>query len=76
MGKMLNLGFVFLTFINTSYQRSRSFTYLRPRSLRFNRFKVFSKSAKKIETKLLIEFHWGLEIKVCSWDLVYLTKMA
>ena len=51
------------------YQRSRSFTDLGPRSLSFNRFKVFSKTAELIETKLHIEHLFGWEINVCSLNL-------
>ena len=25
---------------------------------------------------MLIEHHWGWEIKICSWDLGHVTKMA
>ena len=47
------------------YQMSRSFTCLGPRSLCFSSFKIFSKTADLIETKLNIEHQWGWEIKVC-----------
>ena len=58
------------------YQRSRSSTDLGPRSLRFSSFKIFSKTAWLTETKLYIESQWGWEIKICSWDLGHMTKIA
>ena len=58
------------------YQSSRSFTDLSPRSLRFSSFKIFSKTAGLIETKLRIIPQWAWEMKVCSCDLDHITKMA
>ena len=66
----------FWTFINTNNQRSRSFTYLGPRSLIFSSFEIFSKSSMLIETKLHIKHQWVWKIKVCSWDLDHMTKIA
>ena len=60
----------------TNYKRSRLFTYLGPRSLRFCLFKVVSKSAKLIETKLHRKHQYGWEVKVQSWDLGHMTKIA
>ena len=58
------------------YQRSRSFTDLGSRSLRFRSFKIISKGTGLVETKLHIEPQWCCKIKVCSWDQGYMTKMA
>ena len=58
------------------YQRSRSFTDLDPRSLRIISIKHFSKPLGWFKPKLYIEPQWGWEIKVCSWSLGHVTKMA
>ena len=46
------------------YQRSRSFTDLHPRSLRFSCFKIFSKTAGLIKSKLHIVPQWGWKISL------------
>ena len=55
------------------YQRSRSFIYLRPRSLRFN---ISLETAKLIEAKFYLEPPWDERMKVNTNDLCHMTKMA
>ena len=58
------------------HQRSRAFTDLGPRPLRFSTFEIYSKTAGLIETILHIEPRWGWEIKLRSWDQGHMTKMS
>ena len=63
------------TFINTK-DEGYLLTF-GPRSLRSSNFKILSKSTRLIETELHTEEpQWDWEIKVCSWDLGHMTKMA
>ena len=72
--KLLLLNFMTSTYFY-KYQRSRSFTDLSPRSLRFSSLKI-SKTTRLFETKLHIEPQWVWEIKVYSWDLGHMTIMT
>ena len=60
------------------YQRSRSFTDLGPRSLRFNiLFYFFSlETAKPIEAKFHLYPPWDEGTKVCSNNLGHMTNMT
>ena len=59
------------------YQRSGRLIYLCPGCLRFSNFNLyFSKTAGLIETKLHAERPWDGGIKVCTWDLGHMTKIA
>ena len=59
------------------YQRSRSFTDLCPRSLRFNIFKlVFLKQLGPIEAIFHVVPSWDGRMKVSTNGLCHMTKMA
>ena len=59
------------------YQRSRSFSDLGPRSLRFNIFKLFSlEMSGPIEFKFHVEPPWDEDMKGCSNGSGYMTNMA
>ena len=59
------------------YQRSKSFTDLGPRSLRFTFSYFFSlATAKPIGAKFHVESPWDRGIKVCSNVLGHMTNMA
>ena len=74
MGKRQNCGL--FNFYEYKLPKVKVKIYLGPRFLRFTNFKVFSKSAELTESKLHIEHQWGWEIKVCSWNLGHMTKIA
>ena len=60
------------------YQTSRSFTDLRPRSLRFTTFSNFFslETARPIEAKCHVEPPWDLGMKVYSNGPGHMTNMA
>ena len=59
------------------YQRSRSFTDLGPRSLRFNILKLFSlETAKPIEAKIHVKPSWDGRMKIYSNGEGHMTNMA
>ena len=59
------------------HQRSRSFVDLCPGCLRFSNLILFSsKTAGLIETKLHMEPLLDRGMKVCSWVLGHMIKMA
>ena len=59
------------------FQRSRSFTDLGLRSLRFNIFKfLFLEAACPIESKFYVEPPWNGGTKIWSNGLGHMTRMA
>ena len=60
----------------SEYQRSKSFTDLDPRSLRFNIFFFSFETAKLIEAKFHVYPPWDEGTKVCSNGPGHMTNMA
>ena len=59
------------------YQRSRSFTDLHPRSLRFTFSNFVSlETSRPFEAKFHVEPPWDRGMKICSNGLCHMTNMA